>query len=128
MNYLLDTDIIVNQLRGKERIQETYIQKGAFVSIITYAELLYGAHKSNQKEKSLQIIHGFIKEFGIDILSITQEIAHTYARIKSDLEHEGKRLDDFDLLIAATAVAHSLILATKNVRHFQRIPQLNLAK
>lgn len=128
MNYLLDTDIIVNQLRGKERIQEAYIQKGASISVITYAELLYGAHKSDQKEKSLQIIHGFLKEFGIDILPVTQEIARAYARIKSDLEREGKRLDDFDLLIAATAAVHSLTLATKNIRHFQRIPHLKLAE
>jgi predicted nucleic acid-binding protein len=38
----------------------------------------------------------------------------------------GQLIGDFDTLIAATALHYDLILTTRNVRHFQRIPELRL--
>ncbi len=35
-------------------------------------------------------------------------------------------LEDFDLLIAATALAHDRTLVTNNLDHFNRIPELQL--
>ena len=127
MKYLLDTDAVVNQLRGKAKIKENIIENGAAISIITFGELLYGAEKSTNKENSLAIINGFISDLQIDILGLNQEIMQIYAKTKTSLEETGKRLDEFDLLIAATAVFHSLSLATLNLRHFKRIPGLRIA-
>ena len=50
-----------------------------------------------------------------------------YAKTKKSLETVGKRLDEFDLLIGATANFHSLAIATLNLRHFKRIPGLRIA-
>jgi tRNA(fMet)-specific endonuclease VapC len=50
----------------------------------------------------------------------------TFADLKSRLEMEGKRLDDFDLLIASTALALNYRLVTNNERHFRRIPGLEI--
>lgn len=127
MKYLLDTDLVVNQLRGKTRIKESIIEKGAAVSIITFGELLYGAEKSTNKENSLAIISSFISDLQIDILGLNQEIMSVYAKTKKSLEEAGKRLDEFDLLIGATASFHSLSIATLNLRHFKRIPGLRIA-
>ena len=127
MKYLLDTDAVVNQLRGKAKIKENIIENGAAMSIITFGELLYGAEKSTNKESSLAIINGFIADLQIDILGLNQEIMQIYAKTKTSLEETGKRLDEFDLLIAATAVFHSLSIATLNLRHFKRIPGLRIA-
>lgn len=44
--------------------------------------------------------------------------------MKSDLERKGMRIDDFDLLIGATALKNSLTLVTHNIKHFKRIPGL----
>lgn len=127
MKYLLDTDVVINQLRGKTRIKENIIEKGAAISIITFGELLYGAEKSTNKENSLIIINKFISDLQIEILGLNQEIMHIYAKTKTSLETAGKRLDEFDLLIGATASFHSMSIATLNLRHFKRIPGLWIA-
>jgi tRNA(fMet)-specific endonuclease VapC len=44
-----------------------------------------------------------------------------YAKEKARLKTKGKILDDFDLLIGATAIFNSLILVTKNVSDFDRL-------
>jgi len=127
MKYLVDTDVVVNQLRGKTKLKEKTVEDGIAISIITFGELLYGACKSANKESSLAIIGGFISDLKVDILGLNQEIMHVYAQTKALLEIKGKRLDEFDLLIAATSIAHSLSLVTLNLRHFKRIPNLNIA-
>jgi len=44
-----------------------------------------------------------------------------YAKEKARLKKAGNLLDDFDLLIGATAIANNLILVTKNVSDFNRL-------
>ncbi len=44
-----------------------------------------------------------------------------YAKEKARLRKLGQLVDDFDLLIAATAVANDLIMVTNNVTHLGRI-------
>lgn len=127
MKYLVDTDVIVNQLRGKSQLKEQIVKNGIAISIITFGELLYGAYKSTNKENSLAIISGFISDLQVEILGLNQKIMHGYAKIKISLESVGKRLDEFDLLIGETAKVHSLSLVTQNIRHFSRIPDLQIA-
>lgn len=127
MRYLLDTDIVVHQLRGKSKLKEEIVDQGIAISIITFGELLYGAYKSANKERSLSIIHEFIYDLKVDVLGLSQEIMDIYAQTKTLLEIKGKRLDEFDLLIGATAIVHSLSLATLNLRHFSRITDLRMA-
>lgn len=42
MKYLLDTDIIVDHLRGRKKIGTRFIEAGCGVSVVTKAELFYG--------------------------------------------------------------------------------------
>lgn len=126
MKYLLDTDVVVYQLRGKSKLKEEIVDEGIAISIITFGELLYGAYKSANKERSLAVIHEFIYDLKVDILGLNQEVMDVYAKTKTLLESKGKRLDEFDLLIGATAIVHSLSLVTLNLRHFSRIPDLRI--
>lgn len=79
-----------------------------------------------KKETSPTLVNGFISDLQVDILGLNQEIMHVYAKTKISLETVGKRLDEFDLLIGATAYIHSLSLVTLNLRHFSRIPDLQI--
>lgn len=45
---------------------------------------------------------------------------------KARLQKDGKVIDDFDLLIGATAVSFDLIMVTNNINHFNRIKHLKL--
>ena len=47
-----------------------------------------------------------------------------FGETKARLEKQGNRLDDFDLIIASTALAYNLILVTNNTMHYERIHEL----
>lgn len=88
------------------------------MSEITIAELKYGIAKSTKKEKNQQALDAF--QTNIDILPIFPAL-EIYATEKARLKTKGKILDDFDLLIGATAIYNHLTLVTKNVSDFDRL-------
>jgi predicted nucleic acid-binding protein len=51
----------------------------------------------------------------------TVDVAHAYATLAGPLNRSGKPRPVVDLLIAATAKASRLVVATLNVRHFERL-------
>jgi len=125
--YLLDTETIIYNLKGDRNVQRAlreHIQDPMNISIITLMELLYGAYKSQHPDANLARISAIEQSF--EVLPTGEESADTFARLKSDLERKGTRLDDFDLLIASCALAHNLTLVSNNTRHFARIPGLRL--
>lgn len=126
MKYLLDTSVIVDHLRGKREIQVSFIKKGSAVSVITQAELYYGAYKSKKPQHNLREIKQMLGDLGINIIPLDEGVLLIYGQTKTKLETKGSRLDEFDLLIASTALSLDLTLVTKNRKHFQRIPQLKL--
>lgn len=72
------------------------------------------------------MIRQLIEALELQILPIDQAVIHRYAPIRVALEQKGLRLEDFDLLIAATAIAHKLTLITHNHKHFAAIPTLKV--
>jgi predicted nucleic acid-binding protein len=55
-------------------------------------------------------------------------LARTYGEIEAQLYRRGVLLADPDLQMAATALHHGLDLVTGNVRHFERVPSLTIAR
>ncbi|NJL13295.1 MAG: type II toxin-antitoxin system VapC family toxin [Microscillaceae bacterium] len=49
-----------------------------------------------------------------------------YAVEKTKLKKPGKMIGEIDMLIASTALAHEMVLVTRNTKHFQRIENLQL--
>lgn len=123
--YLLDTDICIALIKGNTNVREhisAIDPLNCKISEVTRAELLFGAVKSG-KERHFN-----------DVITITTmfeelRIAYSlreYAEIRWLLESQGKKIDTFDLLIAATALYNDLILVTGNESHFERIPNLKI--
>lgn len=129
MSYLLDSDVLIDFLKKKEpgyTLISSIIGKKLFSSVISWAEIQYGIKKSmNVSDKNIEFAN-FIKEFEIDILPVTQDIASKYVELRIGLEKKGQKIADFDLLIAATAIIKNLQLVTRNIRHFSRIPKLKI--
>ncbi len=124
--FLLDTNICIYFLSGKFNLIQRFDEVGVancFISEITVAELKYGVAKSTQKEKNRIILEKFQTKFSI--LPIYPAI-DIYAEEKARLKTKGKILDDFDLLIGATAVFNNLILVTRNVSDFDRITGIEI--
>jgi tRNA(fMet)-specific endonuclease VapC len=126
MKYLLDTNICIYWLNGENKIKDKFIstvEKNEIgISIITLAELQYGAYNSTRVKENLIKIEDFANAMKIFI--INKECTKMYAKIKSILKKDGKILDDFDILIAATALSNNCILVTNNIKHFDRIEGL----
>jgi len=62
----------------------------------------------------------------VSVLGITRSVAKQYALLRGDLARKGQLIDQPDLFIAATAISHDLTLVTRNLRDFDRIPDLKL--
>ncbi len=121
--YLLDTNAVIDMFKGNQRVQERIFQAefhNCCISEITLAELYVGAFKGG-RPKQLQEIGFVCKRFRI--LPITSALER-YARLRVQLERKGEPIDDFDLLIAATALTEDLTLVTHNLKHFERIEKL----
>ena len=128
MMFLLDTDTIIFNFKGNIPIQKNlqhHFNDQINISVITLMELYYGAHKSQKVSINLSKIKRL--EQVIEIIPVGVECVEIFSFLKSQLEMEGNRLDDFDLIIASCALAHNLTLVTNNIKHFQRIDGLKLA-
>lgn len=124
--YLLDTNICVYFFNGQFNLKEKIRAIGfenCVVSEITIAELKYGIAKSTRKEKNQQALEIFQSK--IDILPIFPAF-DIYANEKARLKTKGRMIDDFDLLIGATAIQNNLILVTKNVSDFDRLVEIDI--
>ena len=60
----------------------------------------------------------------IQVLPLDEAVWQSFTALKAHQYRVGYAVADLDLLIAATAVRHDLILATLNVRHFAKIESL----
>ncbi len=61
----------------------------------------------------------------LQILTISTSIV-LFAKEKARLKRIGQPVDNFDLLIGATAIHHNLVLVTNNTKHFQRLHGIKL--
>jgi len=126
MQYLLDTNICIYLFKGKfnidKKIEKVGIQNCA-ISEITYAELIYGAEKSEHPIKNLAVIENFTNQ--ISILPIFNAIK-IFAKEKARLRQEGKIISDFDILIGATAISNKMKMVTRNVAEFKRLKNIKI--
>lgn len=127
MKFLLDTDTCAFWLRGYASVRDHLAAVGPEViaiSVITLAELRYGAACSARPASNHQAVDDFIA--ALSVLGVDPETARIFGDIKAHLRREGMLIEDLDLLIAATARTHNLTLVTNNQDHFGRIPGLHL--
>lgn len=125
---ILDTDAISELMRPRpsaslvNRLAEVPVDDQA-TTTITVGELAYGAHKADRPEllsKAMGLIGG------VQILNFDRPAAALYGSLRARLERAGERLADPDLRIAAIATLHAATLITGNVRHFARVPELDV--
>ena len=127
--YLIDSDILIYFLKGKQEVIEKISQipiDNLYISRINYTELIYGAYNSTKIEKNLKVIELFLDNF--EILEFTKNSSLIFAKEKARLKKNGNIIADMDLMIASIAIENDCILITNNIKHFQRIQNLELEK
>jgi len=129
-HYMFDTNICIYiQRQRPEKVLARFqrIRPGdAAISVITWGELVYGAEKSKQRKKALQLLAEF--KSLVPVLPIPESTGDTYGAIRALLESKGTPIVNNDLWIAAHAKAAALTLVTNNEREFQRVPGLKIQK
>lgn len=128
MRYLLDTDWVIDALRGRRasaqarhRIDQL-APRGIAISVISLAELSVGPNLVEPSVQSRTEMLSFIEEF--TLLAVDATTCEIFGRVKANLQLRGQLIDDFDTMIGATALQHDLTLLTNNIRHFERIDGL----
>lgn len=93
------------------------------ISEMTIAELLYGAECSNEVEETKKEVISFCAD--IEVIPVGLALSE-YAYQKAKLRKKGTLIDDLDLLIGSTAVATDCVLVTENVKHLNRIENIQI--
>lgn len=115
MSYLLDTNIVSASLKQNVTInlkleEVSKLQLDIFISGITYYEVQRGLLRSNATKK-LAWFQQFCQDYPILFLD-DMRIFEKASEIHADLTNRGKIIQDADILIAATAIIHDLILVS----------------
>ena len=126
--YLLDSDIAIELLRGRnpklsERLASVS-RAEVSLSAVTVAELLFGAYRSGDSQRSLPLCRKFCSSF--QVLPLNNAAAERAAEVRAHLEGKGQRIGAYDVLIAGIALAHGQIVVTRNTREFERVPGLEI--
>lgn len=125
--FLLDTDIIIYSLKGVPAVIENFANHASdpkAISVITYGELIYGAEKSEHTSKNLSKVHRLREIF--PVIDVSCAIMDTFGDAKATLSRQGITVDDFDLIIGATAITLGYSVVSNNEKHFSKIPDLSL--
>jgi len=127
LKYLLDTNIVIYVLKRRPaevlNIFNTNASRMA-ISSITLSELIYGAEKSVNVDKNLEVIEEFISH--LDVLPYDAKASQHYGQIKAALERKGEIIGENDIHISAHAISQGLTLVTNNFREFKRVANLAL--
>ena len=129
MSYLVDSDWMIDGLSGRRRtlaFLEEHRDEGLGVSLVSLGELYEGAYGSPEPEAHLVSLERFLALF--TVVPLSDETMQHFGRLRALLRQQGNLIPDLDLLIAATALEHDLVLLTRNRRHFKRIPGIQLSE
>lgn len=125
MKYVLDTNTCIYALKLQggvgERLRE-HSPDDLSVTIVTLAELWFGARKSARPAATRREIDAFLRP--LEVLPFDRSAAEAYAGIRLALERKGRPIGERDLLIASIASARGLTVVTHNVSEFARVPEL----
>ena len=118
--YLCDTNIVSELMRHRPdpnvRAWSRQISQFA-ISVITVDEISFGLHRKKLVDR-IEWLSGFIED-SCDVIPIDYSVGARAGQIRGQLTCKGIVRSQPDMLIAATAWAHDLTLATRNIRDFE---------
>jgi tRNA(fMet)-specific endonuclease VapC len=129
MSFLIDTDWAIDYLTSQPTARATLgalRSQGLALSLISLMELSEGALTSRDPAAAELGLQEFLR--GVALIPVDEAVALTAARLRAHLRQHRRPVAhrSLDLLIAATAVAHSLTLLSRNRKDYEDIPDLVL--
>ena len=134
LGLILDSSVIIAAERKRRTVEdlltsvaEAFGEVEIAISAVTLAELVHGVARANTPE-----IRGarraFIDELKkhVPVHPVTESTAEIAGQISGEQAAKGITLPPDDLLIGASAIEQGYAVATLNVRHFEKIPDLQV--
>jgi predicted nucleic acid-binding protein len=114
--YLVDTSVLIdalNQKRGRWQLLGSLVEAGdsIAVSVVTVMEI-YAGMRPHEARITESFLSG-LSHYGVDL-----ELARYAGLLKNEWARQGRTISATDVLIAATALAHKLMLMTENRKDF----------
>ncbi|HEV3105710.1 MAG TPA: type II toxin-antitoxin system VapC family toxin [Trinickia sp.] len=123
MRYLLDANAIIAILKGQpamlSRLRAHQPAEFGLPSIVAH-ELFYGAYKGQRTADN----PARIEALQFEVLAFDHEDAQHAGEVRALLAAAGTPIGPYDVLIAGQARARNLILITRDMRAFARVPGL----
>lgn len=127
--YCFDTDVLSATIRREPSLP--LIRRLAqvppaeqFTTAINMGELIFGA-AHRESERLSDRVRELVRE-ALTVVPFDESAAVVYGPLRAQLEAAGEPLDEPDLRIASIALSRELTLVTGNVRHFARVPGLDV--
>ena len=123
--FLLDTNVVSEAIKPTpnrcvtEFLHERHDR--LWLSVVVLYELEYGVRLLPRGRRRLQIEHrvgGIVANYEDRILPVGREAAQRAARLRARARHDGRPAETGDALIAGTAAANDLVVATRNTGDF----------
>ena len=125
---ILDTNICVRFLRGDEsvvrRLLDADENDDLRIPAMVEGELFYGVEKSERRDENREKVKSLLAF--LPVCHADDETMEKFGEFKAKAEAAGRRVDDADVIIAATAMRHGALLVTGNTRHFSRFDGLEI--
>jgi len=122
--YMLDTHVVSHIMQGRDTALLTRLTTvpvdQVVMSSVTLAELEYGLHRKGQPARLRNALTQVLLR--VDVLPWDDSVARCYGEFCSALETRGITLGDFDMMIAAHAVAANATLVSRD-RAFAQVPE-----
>jgi predicted nucleic acid-binding protein len=108
-SYVLDTNVVSALMRGDSAAEERLLRESPTSVYLTQpviAEVRYGLARLPRSRRRAELTDRFeLLASGLPRLDWSDEVSARFGALKAALEVSGARLEDFDLAIAAHALA-----------------------
>lgn len=132
MIYLPDTNCFSAYFSNKspalsERLNREMAAGKLVLSVMVLAELEFGAFKAQEVLGTRRFLETVAKlKESLPPEPLEEDFVYHYSRTRQHLESQGNKIGDRDLIIASHALALGATVITRNLREFQRVPELKI--
>jgi tRNA(fMet)-specific endonuclease VapC len=129
ISHLLDTDVCIHALKGRSPgLRSRFASHDGHMSVsdVTLFELYSGAERYDDPRSRFDLIDMFVAR--LEILPFESKAAQHAGQIRAALAGKGQMIGAYDVMIAGIARSRGLVLATNNMREFQRVEGLRVEK
>ena len=122
--FLLDTNVVselTKDVSDSRVVAFLAIQDDLWLSTIVLHELEFGLHLlplGRRRDRISAALAAFVVEYEDRVLPVGRQEAEQAAALRAQARRSGRVLHVSDALIAGTAKAHGLVVATRNVADF----------